>query len=76
MPRLLESASQLRKGEMTSSLGTAVEMRGETCGQAIEGGGKNWVQALALPYAGQVTWPKLANTLSLRSLHPAQRVWR
>lgn len=74
MPRLPESASQLRKGEMTSSLGTAIETRGETCGQAIEGDGKNGVQALALLYAGQVTWPQLPNTLSLRSLHPAQRV--
>ncbi|KAB0361845.1 hypothetical protein FD754_006001, partial [Muntiacus muntjak] len=34
---------------------------------------KSSVQALALLYAGQVTWPKLPNTLSLRSLHPAQR---
>lgn len=59
MPRLPESASQLRKGEMTSSLWAAIEMRGETCGQAIEGAGKNYVKTLALLYAGQVTWAKL-----------------
>ena len=59
MPRLPESASQLRKGEMTSSLWAAIEMRGETCGQAIEGAGKNYVKTLVLLYAGQVTWAKL-----------------
>ena len=49
-----------KMGEIiTSSLWAAIEMRGETCGQAIEGAGKNYVKTLALLYAGQVTWAKL-----------------